>query len=102
MTSLAPLWSAESIAIIGATERAGAMGRLPLDYLQRFGYQGKIYPVNPKGGTILGLDAFSSMAEVPERVELALIMVPAASVAQAVTDCANAGVGVAVVDVVIT
>ena len=97
MTALAPLWSAESIAIIGATERAGAMGRLPLDYLQRFGYQGKIYPVNPKGGTILGLDAFSSMAEVPERVELALIMVPAASVAQAVTDCANAGVGVAVV-----
>ena len=97
MTSLAPLWSAESIAIIGATERAGAMGRLPLDYLQRFGYQGKIFPVNPKGGTILGLDAYASINEVPQKVQLALIMVPATSVAQAVSDCAKAGVGVAVV-----
>ncbi|MEI7944218.1 MAG: acetate--CoA ligase family protein [Actinomycetes bacterium] len=97
MTSLAPLWSAESIAIIGATERAGAMGRLPLDYLQRFGYQGKIFPVNPKGGTILGLDAYSSINDVPQKVQLALIMVPATSVAQAVSDCAKAGVGVAVV-----
>lgn len=97
MTSLAPLWSAESIAIIGATERAGAMGRLPLDYLQRFGYQGKIFPVNPKGGTILGLNAYASINDVPEKVELALIMVPAPSVAKAVFDCANAGVGVAVV-----
>ncbi|NBO09310.1 MAG: hypothetical protein EBV30_08200 [Actinobacteria bacterium] len=97
MTSLAPLWSAESIAIIGATERAGAMGRLPLDYLQRFGYQGKIFPVNPKGGTILGLNAYASINDVPEKVELALIMVPAPSVATAVFDCANAGVDVAVV-----
>lgn len=94
---LTALWSADSIAIIGATERAGAMGRLPLDYLQRFGYQGKIFPVNPKGGTILGLEAFTSVTEIPEKVDLALVMVPATSVAQAVSDCAEAGVGVAVV-----
>ena len=96
-STLSALWSAESIAIIGATERAGAMGRLPLDYLQRFGYQGKIYPVNPKGGTILGLEAFTSVTEIPEKVALALVMVPATSVAQAVSDCAEAGVEVAVV-----
>ena len=94
---LAALWRAGSIAVIGATERPGAMGRLPLEYLQRFGYAGRIAPVNPKGGTVMGLTAYPSMAEVPFPVELALVMVPAGAVPQAVADCAAAGVGTCVV-----
>ena len=97
MNSLSPLWSATSIAIIGATEREGAMGRLPIDYLLRFGYQGKIFPINPKGGNIRGLTAYTNIKDVPTKVELALVMVPANSVKNAVQDCADADVDIAVV-----
>ena len=99
--ALAALWSASSIAVVGATERIGAMGRLPLEYLVKYGYSGRIIPVNPKGGTIMGLTAFTGIqqaaAELGTPIDLALIMVPADAVRQAVTDCADAGVRVCVV-----
>ena len=97
MSQLSALWNANSVAVIGATERAGAMGRAPIEYLKRFGYSGKIYPVNPKGGTILDLPVFSNINEIKEVVELALVMVPAALVKDAVKDCAKAGVKVVIV-----
>lgn len=92
-----PLWDAASVAVIGATERPGAMGRLPIDYLQRFGYAGRIVPVNPKGGMILGIPAVTNIREVPGQVELACVMVPAAAVEEAVRDCAAAGVRTCIV-----
>jgi len=94
---LRALWAASSIAVIGATERLGAIGRLPIEYLQRYGYAGTIYPVNPKGGTILGISAYASVAEVPAPIDLALVMVPASAVRDAVIDCATVGVPVCVV-----
>ena len=94
MTQLSALWSAQSIAVIGATERVGAMGRAPIEYLKRYGYKGEIYPVNPKGGTILGLTAYASVTEIKSNVELALIMVPAALVEESLKQCGIAGVGV--------
>jgi len=97
MNKLANLWSAKSVAIIGATERVGAMGRLPIEYLLRHGYQGQIFPVNPKGGTILGITAFTSISEIKKPIDLALIMVPLNSVEAAVSDCASAGVPVVTV-----
>lgn len=97
MSHLSVLWSARSIAVIGATERAGAMGRLPIEYLQRFGYTGFVAPINPKGSSILGLPAFSSLAQVDREIDLALILVPADAVEQAVRDCADAGVKASIV-----
>ncbi len=94
---LRPLWAATSIAVIGATERVGAMGRLPLEYLIKHGFDGFIAPVNPKGGEIFGMEAFASMASVPQHIDLALIMVPAQLAKDAVRDCADAGVNVAIV-----
>ena len=96
-TDLKVLWAATSIAIIGATERPGAMGRLPIDYLQRYGFAGFIAPVNPKGGTILGIPAYPSIAAVGRPIDLALVMVPASAVADAVRDCAAAGVRTCIV-----
>ena len=63
-SSISALWSAKSVAIIGATERAGAMGRLPLEYLQKYGFAGEIFPVNPKGGEVLGLKAFENVKNI--------------------------------------
>ena len=97
MNKLANLWSAKSVAVIGATERVGAMGRLPIEYLLKHGYQGEIFPVNPKGGVILGIAAFTSISEIKKPIDLALIMVPSNSVEAAVNDCANAGVPVVTV-----
>lgn len=97
MNKLANLWSAKSVAIIGATERVGAMGRLPIEYLLKHGYQGEIFPVNPKGGTILGITAFASIFEINKPIDLALIMVPFNAVEAAVSDCASAGVPVVTV-----
>lgn len=97
MSELSALWNANSVAIIGATERAGAMGRAPLEYLKRYGFSGKIFPINPKGGTILDLPAYTNITEIKEKIELALVMVPAASVKEAVHDCAQAGVKVVIV-----
>ena len=97
MNAIANLWSARSVAVIGATERVGAMGRLPIQYLQQHGYSGEIFPVNPKGGTILGLPVYTSISEIKKPIDLALIMVPATSVRDAVTECAAHGVPIVTV-----
>ncbi|HEX6921037.1 MAG TPA: acetate--CoA ligase family protein [Actinomycetes bacterium] len=96
-SSLAPLWDARSIAVIGATERTGALGRLPVAYLQRYGYRGRILPINPSAESVLGLPAYPSLRLAPGPVDLALVMVAAERVPDAIDDCAAAGVPVAVV-----
>jgi acyl-CoA synthetase (NDP forming) len=101
VSPLTPLWNARSVAVVGATERPGAIGRLPVAFLQRYGYTGRILPVNPNADTVLGLTTYSSVAAAREAtgepVDLALVMVAAARVPEAVDDCAAAGVPVAVV-----
>jgi acyl-CoA synthetase (NDP forming) len=94
---LSLLWSAGSIAVVGASAKPGALGRLPIEFLQRYGYRGRILPVNPRGGEILGLPAYPSVTEAPGPVELALVMVGAEKVPAAIDDCVAAGVGVAIV-----
>jgi acyl-CoA synthetase (NDP forming) len=97
MNNLSLLWNAQSIAIIGATERENAIGRAPIEYLQRYGYKGEIYPINPKGSTILGLQAFSTITEINSEIDLALILLPAGLVEEALTQCGVAKVKVVIV-----
>lgn len=97
MSGISALWNADSIAVIGATERPGALGRKPMDYLLRYGYKGRILPVNPRGGEVLGVPAYKNLRDVPGPVDLALIMVSAEHVPGAVDDCVAAGVGLAVI-----
>ena len=56
-----------------------------------------MYPVNPKRSSVLGIKAYRHLSEVPERVDLAIIATPAASVPQVIRDCAIAGVKGAIV-----
>ena len=95
--SLRALWSARSIAVVGASDRDGAISKLPITYLQKYGYAGEIFPINPKGGTISGIKAFTSLSEVGRPIDLALIIVPVGSVISAIKDCAESGVKVATV-----
>ncbi|MCL6561153.1 MAG: CoA-binding protein, partial [Firmicutes bacterium] len=66
----------ESVAMVGVTSRTGKGSNNPLEMLLDSGYRGRIYPVNPKGGSILGYPAYKSLPEVPEVPDLAVICAP--------------------------
>jgi acyl-CoA synthetase (NDP forming) len=79
--------SPSSVAIVGASaDETTLSGRL-LYLLRQHGFAGKIYPVNPRHQTISGIQCYPSIADVPEAVDLALIAVPSASVADVVRQC---------------
>ena len=69
-----------SVAIVGATEKPGSLPGIILKNLLTMGFQGKIYPVNPKYKTIFGLRCFSSILDIQDEVALTVIAIPASSV----------------------
>ncbi|MCA3287377.1 MAG: acetate--CoA ligase family protein [Roseomonas sp.] len=86
-----------SIAVIGASEGSAKIGGKIMATLISCGYEGRLLPINPRGGLLHGLPAFRSIAEAPGPIDLALIAVPAPIVAQAVAECAAAGIAGAIV-----
>jgi acetyl coenzyme A synthetase (ADP forming)-like protein len=80
-----------SVAVVGASTKAGSIGAALIRNVVRNGFQGPIYPVNPKGGTIEGLPAYPTVQAIGQPVDLGVIAVPAAAVHEAVADCAAAG-----------
>ena len=78
--NLAPLLKPRSIAIVGISGAGTGMGGSTAKNLQKFGYGGKIFPVNPKYNEILGLKAYKSLVDIPEEVDLVVVAVPADSV----------------------
>lgn len=88
---ISALWSARSVAVVGASDRPTALGRLPIEFMTRFGYTGSLYPVRPDGAPVAGLRSYRSVAECPAPVDLVMIMLSADRVAQALDDCVAAG-----------
>src|SRR6516225_328076 len=88
--ALNAMFAPESIALIGATEAPGSVGRVMLENLKS--YHGRVYPVNLRRHTVLGLPAFPKIGAVPSKVDLAIIATPAATVPDVVQECAKAGV----------
>ena len=95
--SLDPIFRPETVAVIGATERSGSVGRTIMWNLISNPFGGTVYPVNSKRPNVLGIKAYSSIAEVPEQVDLAVIVAPAPAVPDVVAECVEAGVRGAVV-----
>ncbi len=95
--SLAPLFEPRSIAVYGASSDPTKIGGRPLDFLKSSGFDGPLYPINPKAAQIQGLPAFATVSAVPGPVDLAIVAVPAPGVLAALEDCAAKGVGGAVV-----
>ena len=81
-----------SIAVIGATEKPGSVGRTILWNLLSSPFGGTVYPVNPTRPAILGVKAYPSVAAIREPVDLAVIVTPAKTAPQLVADCGEAGV----------
>ena len=91
------LFHPRGIAIIGASADATRIGGHPLRALQKAGYRGGIFPVNPRYREINGLACYPSCSAIGAQCDVAIIAVPAALVAQAVRDCGDAGIGFAII-----
>lgn len=86
------LFEPRTVAVIGASHDPNKIGYKIVQNIVANGYAGKVFPVNPKGGEILGLRVFSSIREIPEEIDVALIVVPAKAVFETVQECAAHGV----------
>src|SRR5712692_109376 len=86
-----------SVAVIGATDRQGHVGRTVLWNLISSPFGGTVYPVNPKKNSVLGIRAYPDVASLPEPPELAVIMTPAETVPGLIEECAAVGARGAVV-----
>ncbi len=91
------LFRPRSVAVIGATERAGSVGRTLLWNLVSNPFGGTVFPVNPQRRSVLGIKAYPSIAAVPETVDLAVIVTPAPTVPGVIQECLDAGVKGAII-----
>jgi acetyltransferase len=85
------------VAVIGATENPGSVGRTIFQNLGRGGFDGVVYPINPKRSSVLCVKAYPRIAEVPEKVDLAVICTPAKTVPGIIQECIAADVPGAVI-----
>ena len=82
----------KSIAVIGASTKEHTIGSDIMKRLQEYKFTGKIYPINPKGGVIEGLQAYTSVLEVPSEIDLAIIVVNAKFVLDTIDQCHQKGI----------
>ncbi|MBA2369554.1 MAG: bifunctional acetate--CoA ligase family protein/GNAT family N-acetyltransferase [Candidatus Protochlamydia sp.] len=91
------LFHPSSVAVIGAKDTEGSVGRTIMNNLVHSSFKGRIYPVNPKREQVLGLKSFPSIASIPETVDLAIIVTPAQTVLELIKECVVAGVKTAII-----
>jgi acetyl coenzyme A synthetase (ADP forming)-like protein len=94
---MARLFNPRGVAVVGASTHPGKIGYRIVENMVKSGYTGQIYPINPKGGEILGQTVYRSLADVPGAVDVAVLSIPADHVLAAVADCAAKGVGYLVI-----
>ena len=87
----------QSVAVIGASRNPNKLGYGVLSNILQYGYQGRVYPINPKADEIMGLRAYASILDVPDPVELAVIVIPAKYVASVLEECGQKGVKGAII-----
>ena len=92
MNVLDKIMKPKSIAVIGASTKPKTIGSEIMQRLRDYKFNGNIYPVNPKGGIIEGFQAYTSINEVPEEVDLAVIVVNAKFVLDTIDQCHKKGI----------
>ncbi|MFI5709167.1 acetate--CoA ligase family protein [Kribbella sp. NPDC051620] len=96
LTAMTRIMKPRAVAVIGASNEDGKIGNSVMKNLVNGGYKGDIYPVNPKGGEVLGLKAFPSITDIPGDVDVAVFAVPAKFVGGALEQCGQKGVAGAI------
>lgn len=82
MSKLEQVFNAQSVAVVGASTNTSKMGHIILKNIIDGGYQGKIFPINPKEKTILDIPCYPSLSQVPQTVDLVVVVVPGPAVPQ--------------------
>ena len=83
------LFEPKAVAVIGAARESTKIGHKILNNILTGGYRGRVYPINPQGGEILGLKVYRAVEEVEEPIDVASIVIPARYVFDAVKSCAK-------------
>jgi acetyltransferase len=91
------LFKPRSVAVIGASRDPNKVGHAILKNIIESGYKGRVYPVNPKADSVLGLTAYKSVLDIPDEVDLAVIVIPAQNVLDVMEECGRKGVKFAIV-----
>jgi acetyltransferase len=97
LSDLNAFFHPSSVAVIGASESPGKLGHTILKNLIDGGFPGAIHPINPKSESILGLTCCKNVKAVPDSVDLAVVIIPARLVPQAIQDCGEKAVKAAVI-----
>ncbi|RLG42346.1 MAG: CoA-binding protein, partial [Thermoproteota archaeon] len=92
MGELDSIFNPGSVAVVGASRTPGKLGYEILKNIIDAGFRGKIYPVNPKADEIMGLKCYHSISEIPDPVDLAVIVIPARFVPDTVEEAIEKGV----------
>ncbi len=91
-SALESFFTPRSVAVIGATDREGSVGRTVLANLTRGSYKGNVYAVNSARTTVLGMPSYARIGAVPEKVDLAVVITPAPTVPGVIAECVHADV----------
>ncbi|MGB8647133.1 MAG: bifunctional acetate--CoA ligase family protein/GNAT family N-acetyltransferase [Anaerolineae bacterium] len=83
------IFKPKSVALVGATEKTGTVGRTILWNLMSSPFGGTVYPINPNRPSVLGIKAYSSVSAVPEPVDLAVICTPATTIPAIIAECVD-------------
>ncbi|MGD0849322.1 acetate--CoA ligase family protein [Bradyrhizobium sp.] len=97
MSRLKAALDPRSIAIIGASENPNKVGGRPVHYLDKFGFKGRIFPINPSRSEVQGHRCYKSLSDLPEAPEMVIVAVAGDNAIGVVEECAAHGVKVAVV-----
>ena len=96
-SGLDALFNPRSVAIIGASDDPVRIGGRPLRYLKESGFEGAIWPVNPRRERVQGIEAHPNVGEIPGEIDVAVVAVPAGMAVETIEECAARGVRAAVV-----
>lgn len=96
--SLRDFFYPKSIAVIGASDVKGKLGYNVFCNLMNHDFPGRLYPVNPTKDTIKGIKAYQSVLDIPDPVDMAIVIVPARAVEAAIADCCAKGIKYIVVE----
>ena len=96
-SSLSPFFNSKGVAILGASTNSKKLSYGILENLLTYGYQGGVYPVNPKAESILGRKAYASVADVPDPVELAIVVLPVTVIMDTMREIGERGIKTVVI-----
>ncbi|OLS23945.1 MAG: Succinyl-CoA ligase [ADP-forming] subunit alpha [Candidatus Heimdallarchaeota archaeon LC_2] len=97
LENLEIMFSPETVAVVGASSREGSIGKAILQNLLQFGFEGTIYPVNSRAKSVMGIRAYPKMKDIPDTIDLAVIVVPSKYVLDIIKEAAELKVKGAVI-----